>query len=91
MSMKRDRGLGFGFGYAVSSVRSLDNRIARAAEEVAQDTAQVFLVVDNEDALAHEPLALDAKLNWRLVPRSRSILFTEVANVEGCGRPMQAL
>ena len=64
---------------------------SQSHEEVAQDTAQVFLVVDNEDALAHEPLALDAKLNRRLVPRSRSILFTEVANVEGCGRPMQAL
>jgi len=42
---------GFGFVDPALSVCSLDDRIARAGEEIAQDPAQVFLVFDDQDGL----------------------------------------
>src|SRR5262245_3178805 len=48
--------LGFGFGDPGLSISRLDDGIARAREEIAEHAAQVFLVLDDENALAHGAL-----------------------------------
>src|SRR5262245_21407199 len=62
----------FGGANPLLSVGSLDDRIARAAEEVAQDAAQVVLVFDDQDALAHAmALRLSATIgssSWKVAP-----------------------
>jgi hypothetical protein len=40
-------------GDAVAAVHGLDHGVAGGGEKIAQDGAQIFLVLDDEDALAH--------------------------------------
>jgi hypothetical protein len=48
--------VGFGLGDTGFPIRGLDDGVTGASEEVAKHATQVFLVVDDEDALAHGAL-----------------------------------
>src|SRR5262245_46715272 len=62
----------FGCANPLLSVGSLHDRIAGTAEEVAQDAAQVVLVLDYKDTLAHAmSLGFSAKIGssiWKVAP-----------------------
>src|SRR5262249_35443910 len=47
------RPLGKGLGHPIATIDGLEDVVARSAKKVAQDAAQVFLVLNDKDALAH--------------------------------------